>query len=189
LKKARLQSKVRYDILDPNKCIERVCIMGKIVCFTGKRPQNMPFKFDEYHPRCIALKEKMYNEIEKLISIGCSHFITGMALGVDIWAAEAVLYFKRRGMPVLLEAAIPCKGQEKRWSVKYQERYRHILEQCDKVTCIAEIYEKDCMKRRNEYMVDKSDVVVAVCNDKTGGTGATLHYAQSRHKIILIVNY
>ena len=88
--------------------------MGKIVCFTGKRPQNMPFKFDEYHPRCIALKEKMYNEIEKLISIGCSHFITGMALGVDIWAAEAVLYFKRRGMPVLLEAAIPCKGQEKR---------------------------------------------------------------------------
>ena len=149
----------------------------------------MPFKFDEYHPRCIALKEKLLCEVENLVKMGCSHFITGMALGVDIWAAETVLRLKRHGAAVILEAAIPCRGQEKMWSEKYQKRYREIMQQCDEVTCISETYHKDCMKKRNRYMVDKSDVVVAVCNDRTGGTGATLQYAQTQHKILLIVNY
>ncbi len=163
--------------------------MRKIVCFTGKRPQNMPFKFDEYHPRCVALKEKLYCEIENLISVGCNHFITGMALGVDLWAAEAVLHFKRRGTSVTLEAAIPCKGQEKRWNTKYQKRYQEILAECDEIFYVSDIYEADCMKRRNSYMVDKSDVVVGVCNDMTGGTGATLRYAKEKGKIVIIVNY
>ncbi len=179
---------IRYQLVETN-CKERMCIMGKIVCFTGKRPQNMPFKFDEYHPRCIALKERLYTEIEKLISVGCDHFITGMALGVDIWAAEAVLYFKRHGAEVTLEAAVPCKGQEKRWSQKNQERYYGILEQCDEVNYLSDEYLEDCMRYRNQYMVDKSDVVLAVCNDRRGGTGATIKYAESKNKIILPVNY
>ena len=63
----------------------------KTCAFTGHRPQKFPWKYDESDPRCVELKAAMGAEIEKLISLGYTDFLSGMAEGVDTWAAEIVL--------------------------------------------------------------------------------------------------
>ena len=61
---------------------------NKKCAFTGHRPQSLPFGFNEADERCIALKKVLRNEIINLIeNKGVTHFITGMAIGVDMYAA------------------------------------------------------------------------------------------------------
>ena len=61
--------------------------MGKIACATGHRPEKFRFKYNEADPECINLKRVLKNEILKLINHGYDYFISGMALGWDMWFA------------------------------------------------------------------------------------------------------
>ena len=58
-------------------------------CFTGHRPDKMELREKEIKP----LLEKA---IDDAISKGFVTFITGMAMGTDIWAAEIVLKKRKR---------------------------------------------------------------------------------------------
>ena len=53
-------------------------------CFTGHRPEKLDFPESE-------VNAKLQKEIRLAIADGINVFITGMAPGVDIWAAEIVL--------------------------------------------------------------------------------------------------
>lgn len=71
--------------------------MNKTCCFTGHRPKSLPFGYDEGAEGCKRLKALLTESIEKQITEnGVTHFISGMAMGVDIYAAEAVLELKRK---------------------------------------------------------------------------------------------
>ena len=87
---------------------ERQSAQGKSCAFTGHRPQSLPFGFDESDKRCTSLKSVMRDQIVALIeNEGVTHFITGMALGVDMYAAEIVLDLKSKYPHITLESAIP----------------------------------------------------------------------------------
>lgn len=158
-------------------------------CFTGSRPQNLPCGFHEERPNCIRLKELLRQEIEALITQqNISHFISGMALGVDQWAAEAVLELKKTYPHITLEVALPCETQTVNWRVEQHERYYSITSRCDKETMLQRAYTKDCMQKRNRYMVDNSQYVLAVWSGKPGGTGSTVRYAQQLGRQIVCIN-
>lgn len=163
--------------------------MPYTACFTGHRPQNLTCGFNETHPACIKIK----NQLERLI-IGLiekknvTHFISGVALGVDTWAAEIVLKLKEEYPNITLEAAIPCCSQTCSWNVKSKERYNRLLSLCDKKTLVQERYTADCMMKRNKYMVDNSDYVIAVWNGKPSGTGNTVKYAVNRAKAVYYID-
>lgn len=79
-------------------------------CFTGHRPQSLPFRFNENDERCIDLKRRLKDAIIEMITQnGVTHFISGMAIGVDMYAAEIVLELKETYPNISLEAAIPAK--------------------------------------------------------------------------------
>ena len=81
------------------------------VSFTGYRPQKLPFR-GESDPACADLKRRIYAEIERLYEHGAGEFYTGMALGVDMWCAEAVLKLKSlpgSGEPVELCGPAPLQ--------------------------------------------------------------------------------
>lgn len=140
-------------------------------CFTGHRPQSFPWKYNEADPRCVLLKFRLKRQIIQAVEQdGVIHFLTGMALGVDTWAAEIVLSLRRR-WSLTLEAVLPCKGQDARWPSESRERYQSILEQCDKVTLLQDGYTPDCFDKRNRYMIDHSDLVIAVWDGSPSGTG------------------
>lgn len=110
----------------------------KTYVFTGHRPQHLPFGMNEDDARCVRLKEILKEEIINLIEAeNVTHFITGMALGVDLYAAEIVLDLKARYPSITLESAIPCETQAVKWSIAQRERYYNIAAQCDKKTMKA----------------------------------------------------
>lgn len=161
----------------------------KKCCFTGHRPQSLPFRFDEQDERCVRLKSLLRKEIERQITeSGVTAFISGMAIGVDMYAAEIVLELKAVYPELTLEAAVPCASQADKWSAAMQKRYRDILRRCDKTTLIQRDYDNDCMHKRNRYMVDSSDTVIAVWNGRPSGTGKTVRYAVNQGKTVTVID-
>ena len=159
------------------------------VCFTGHRPKSLPWKYDEASADCMGFKKAMFAILEKAIQNNDKYFISGMALGVDMICAEIVISLKEKYADVILECAIPCANQSKRWSREQQLRYDRILSQADFRHYVSENdYSIGCMNNRNEYMVKKCDVVIAVWNGKPSGTGNTVDMARQFGKKVRIVD-
>lgn len=119
-------------------------------------------------------------EIRKAIDNGFVTFISGMARGVDIWAAEIVLRLRDAGEPIHLICASPFEGFEKSWPEDWQSRYRSVLGRADVVRYICKGYNRSCFQIRNEWMVDRSARVIAVYNGESGGTRNTIVYAKKQ---------
>jgi len=158
-------------------------------CFTGHRPQNFNFKFDEENNNYLQIKDLLQKIIIKLLEdYYVTHFISGMALGIDQLAAEIILELKKYYSQITLECAIPCETQAIKWTEAQRNRYFSIIEHCDKETLLQYKYTNDCMQNRNEYMVKSSNYLVAVWDGKLSGTSKTVSYAKSSKKSIIIIN-
>ncbi len=157
--------------------------------FTGHRPAKFPWKYDETDQRCVALKTVLTRQIEVLAADGVTDFYSGMALGVDTWAAMAVLALRERNRAVKLHCVLPCEGQEVKWAALSQVLYQTILGKADSVEYVSPAYHEKCMLERNRRLVDSAGILLAVYNgEKRGGTAATVRYArETGRKIIHIV--
>ncbi len=156
--------------------------------FTGHRPKKFPWGYDETDARCAALKQTLAEEIARLAAAGYTDFLSGMAEGTDTWAALTVLALKKENPALRLHCILPCEGQADGWSVSAQKLYHSILEQADEIVYVSREYSKDCMLKRNRYLVDHAACLLAVYNgEQRGGTAMTVRYAQKLgRKLILI---
>lgn len=136
---------------------------------------------------CVQLKERLTKQIKKLIEDGADEFYSGMALGVDMWAAEIVLELKQEYSKLKLTAVIPCPEQADRWSEEHKARYQSILDRCDKTITTSPSYTRGCMHKRNRALVDLCDVLIAVFDGTKGGTMQTVNYAKSKKRKIEII--
>ena len=157
-------------------------------CFTGHRPEKLPWGYDERDPRCLALKARLDRAVEEAWEKWMRHFICGMAQGADFYFCEAALALRARRPGVTVEAAIPCEEQAARWPEADRERYFRLVEQCDYETMVQRHYDRGCMLRRNRYMVDRSAMLIAVYDGTLGGTMYTLQYAMKRKLDLVILD-
>ena len=139
-------------------------------CFTGHRPEKL--KRMQW-----LIKRDLKKEILRAMDEGINVFISGMARGVDIWAAEIVLSLRDSGKPIKLICASPFPGFESRWEKEWQDRYNEIMAAADHTVFVCPGYSRSCFQIRNEWMVDHSVRVIAVYNGGAGGTKNTLNYA------------
>lgn len=162
----------------------------KVCCFTGSRPQNLPWQ-GEFDPRRQAtihsLKVAIWNAVK---NEGYRHFISGFARGIDTIAAQLIIKLRsvKPELGITLEAAIPCKGQDRGWTDNEKAEYKLLCSQADKLTILSEVYTKTCMQERNKYMVDSSSLVIAVTDGRAGGTMNTIRYAKSKGKTVIVIN-
>lgn len=155
-----------------------------ICCVTGHRPSGFPFLREDDSILFLRYKEILSRKIDELIIGGCDHFITGMADGADIDFAELVLAKRDEGRDIILEAALPYPYSPRKKATDVSEKKYNILLSCDMVRTVSSYYHKGCMMKRNRYMVDNSDIVLAIWNgNENGGTWNTLKYAISRKKM------
>ena len=156
-------------------------------CFTGHRPSKLPWGQNENDLRCIAVKQELASRLEGIYETGFRHFMCGMAIGCDMYFAEAVLNLRDRHPDVSLEAVIPCGTQPDRWAKPLRMRYTSLLDRCDSVKVLQIMYSRDCMMRRNKYMVDNSSLLLGCYMGIPGGTMNTIVYAErSGLKVVLI---
>lgn len=169
--------------------------ISRSCAFTGYRPNRFPFGSDERNPQCKKIKLALLSAAKWLHDQrGVEWFYSGCAMGVDLWAASAVLYLRSlRGYEdVKLFCAIPFPGHTERWKEEQKEKFEKILNQCDERKYIGQQYSGHIYQQRNEFMVDQTKYLVGVydVNQKNirSGTGQTIRYARKQEKGILIID-
>lgn len=142
-----------------------------IVAFTGHRPDKLG-GWDPLHP----VVESVKKSIRDFLAVRWPRYvISGMALGVDQWAAQTCVDL---GIPFI--AALPCEGMEVTWPLPSQERFRVLLAKARQQVIVSPgPYKPWKMQRRNEWMVDNCELLAAVHDGSSGGTYNCIEYALS----------
>lgn len=149
-----------------------------IVAGTGHRPEASE---PESWVRTKARVKLQYTE-------GIKTFICGMAAGFDLWAAD-----EARKLDIEVWAAKPWALHKPRKGD--EELYKTIEEYASRVVVVSEtlggkypgawVYPK-----RNHWMVDNADVVMAYWSGtESGGTHECVEYARSKNKKIANIYY
>ena len=151
------------------------------IAATGHRPDKL-FGYDLYDPRWQALGRKMKEFIiNKSNWYGPITCISGMALGVDQLFALVALKLRDTGYNIKVIAALPCFNQNKKW--KDDSYWKNIMDRVDEKVFVHEgEYVPWCMQKRNEWMVDNADEILAVWDGTNGGTSNCIKYAEKQNK-------
>lgn len=166
--------------------------MAEMVCtITGHRPQRFKFKYNEHYRLCIKIKKALSTEIKNLYHQGVTTFWVGGSIGVDTWAAEIIVELKKQKEyeNLRLCVALPFPSFKDHYDPKQQTRLRDILNACDEQITVADAESEKSYRHRNEYMVDRSDCVLAIYdNDRClrSGTGMTVNYATKKKGLPII---
>ena len=139
-------------------------------CFTGHRPEKL-------HQSEKVIIKQLQSEIKEAVGKGYTTFITGMAKGVDIWAAEIVIKLRRKDPRIKLICALPYPDFGQHWKDGWSERFNDIMSQADFVKVVCNEFSYNSYQLRNKWMVDHSSYLIAVFNGESGGTKNTLDYA------------
>lgn len=149
----------------------RIC-----VSFTGHRTYR-----DEARSQLASALEVLYRE-------GFRTFLSGMALGFDLAAAEAVVALRHAHPDVRLVAVVPFRRQAARFPAVQRRRYEVVLARADEVVVLAEEYHRGCYARRNDFLVDHAAVLVAWYDGSPGGTHYTVERARTRGREIVYLS-
>lgn len=153
-----------------------------ILGVTGHRPQKM-YGFKESDPANIFVIEAIRDFMKDL---DIEKVNTGMALGVDQWVAQWAI-----AMNIPFVAMLPVEYPEKAWPEQSQKKYLKIMESASEVLIApsegSESYGQ-LLQRRNEMIVDASDMMLGVYGGGPGGTRNCLDYAVEKSKEIRIIN-
>ena len=164
--------------------------MNRALCFTGHRPELLPFGENELSEASLRTKELILKEIMDSAAHGYEVFLAGGARGGDIIFAEQVLSAKAAKYPsIRLVTVVPHEGQANRWTEAWRERYFRSLELSDEVITLSTRYTRDCFHVRNRYLVDHADRLLALYNGGgTGGTAYTVKYAHQKNREIIVID-
>jgi uncharacterized phage-like protein YoqJ len=103
-------------------------------------------------------------------------WITGGAVGLD---SIAVSYAMAHGIRLWLILPFPPQIMTKKWSLAQRKVLADSWAYAEKVSVISTTYDVAVYQRRNERMVDLSDMVAALWDGSCGGTGNWVRYAKS----------
>ena len=153
----------------------------KTVAFTGHRPEKLPWGTNENSPEGTLFKFRLREALEYLIGRGYVNFLSGATRGFDTIAAEIVISLRDVYPWIKLIVVLPCADQAARGNADDRERWENIVHNSDHVETLAPVFDKSCMFRRNRYLVDNADLVLAAYHKgSTGGTAMTVEYAREQ---------
>lgn len=151
-----------------------------ILAFTGHRPEKLG-GYNPGNPTELWVRELIRAILELLTP---NKIISGMALGVDQWAAEEAIK-----LGILFVAAVPFDDFEKKWPAHSINQFNYLLTQSSEIHYISEPgYAAWKMQRRNEWIVDHSDALVAIWDGSFSGTKNCIDYAKHKKKPIYNLN-
>lgn len=180
------------------------------VCFTGPRLYKIGYSDNWKEPGVAALILKIKEVVEQIMEENPRevqyHFITGGALGIDQIAFAVCNKLKRQEPRIFNEIAVPFTMQMLDWTPDQKYKYTCFLKQADDISYVDTSpkynpkmiqlggYAPFKYQARNEYMVDESELVIAIWDGKMGidgtksGTYNCIKYAKESNKEILYIN-
>jgi uncharacterized phage-like protein YoqJ len=141
-----------------------------IYAATGHRPDKLGGYSDLILARLVRIARDFLEPAPPV------QVISGMAQGWDTAVAMAALDL---GVPLI--AAIPFRHQAAVWPEIPQRRFYSILNRAAEVHVVCEGgYSAEKMQRRNEWMVDRAGLIVAMWDGSSGGTCNCVEYADAK---------
>lgn len=161
---------------------------SEVCSFSGYRPSKLPFRWDKKSADYRRIQELIRDEVAAFAQNGVRFFQTGMARGIDLMCGETVLELRKK-YPIELICAVPCLNQYAGWSGEDRDTYHRLIREAANVIQITgENYSNGCMLKRNRYLVDTAQYLIAVFDGKKGGTMFTVNYAKQKKRTIVILN-
>lgn len=159
----------------------------------GHRPTRFKFKYKENNTGCKRLKKRLHDQFISLYEQGVRRFMIGGGLGVDIWSGEILLKLKEQPEYAGIEliAALPHPNHDARWDQRSKTRLAFLLSHCAECVTVGTQADTGSYYKRNRYLVDHSDCLLAVYdNDRTihSGTGKTVQYAEKLGRPITLIH-
>lgn len=143
-----------------------------IIAGTGHRPDKLGGYDWHIYRKLVGLA------VQSLQERNATKLITGMALGWDMALADAAVILN---LPFI--AAIPFEDQASRWRLMQRVHWQRLVKKAAQAVIVSEGgYAPWKMQRRNEWMVDHCDRVLALFNGTEGGTANCIKYAGRYNK-------
>lgn len=164
------------------------------VSYTGHRPNKLggySWNTEKNIEVINLIRSSMLTLLNSLKENEILEVFTGGALGIDQMTFEVANELKEKGFNIKTTLCIPFRKQYIKWNKQDIERYKHQIGIADKVIYVDEINKynpsRECigdykvwkLQKRNEYMVDNSDLVMAYWDGSSGGTKNCIQYAIS----------
>lgn len=174
------------------------------VSFSGHRPSKLyGYSLNDKRYQYLAKKLSMLirTAIEKY---GVREFYTGGALGTDTVAFFTVncvkKEYEKRNISIKNILAIPFEKQYIKWNGVDKERYNRMISLADDVIYVDTLkeykiekhttvgtYNKDKLQKRNEYMIDNTDILITIWDGSKSGTKNCIDYAKNKNGFSKIV--
>lgn len=167
-------------------------------CITGHREKSiLPYKGDPLFSDITvgAVKMMLYRHIDMAAERGYTDFISGLATGADLWAAEYIIRKKQTDPRIRLIGAMPYL----RHAEHFPKDSLGLLEEVERAADVLLtvntdpdiVYSKHgeasgLYRDRNFFMVDSSSAVIAFLNEGSfaSGTSQTVNYAYRSGRLI-----
>jgi len=150
------------------------------VMVTGHRPQHLS---PDVRPWVRAELQRLALKLRD--AHGMTTGVSGMAIGADLWWADAVV---RAGVP--LWAHVPFPQQPERWPAKDRAEWQRLLGLAVKTTTYGPDFDVKLLHARNDGMLQAADLAVAVHlpAKRLGGTASAVRKATALGLPIIHVN-
>ena len=123
----------------------------------------------------LLIEEKLYIEIEKFIQQGVKEFLLGGYGKFDIMCAKAVKKLKGKYPHITSVLIIPYMYMD----------YNKELYDCSEYPPIENVPRRYAILKRNEYMINRAECVIAYVKYSIGGAAKTYQYAMRKNKEII----
>jgi len=165
------------------------------ICISGHREKSIiPYKNDySYHEITVSTVKCLLERYLDLAYLnGYDTFISGLAVGADLWGAEHIIKRRRQGMDLKFIGIMPYLHHADSFPKKYIDLLYKVEKEADKLILMSdnpdisykshplEKNESNTLYRdRNYFMVDCSSAIIAFFNDGNyySGTAQTVNYA------------
>lgn len=151
----------------------------KTVAFTGYREEKILKSSKD--PKILSnITNHLTTVIEHHYEQGYRTFLSGMAQGFDLMAAERVINLKQKYPDIQLIAVIPFPEQADDFSDFWKNLYSHCLDNADQTVMIAPRYYSGCYYARNDFLIEFSSVIICYFDGQSGGTKYTVTKANKK---------
>ena len=146
------------------------------VALTGHRPEILK-----------GQESKVFNWISCVIEIlfeghAEREVLCGMARGADVIFGQAAL----KSGNSALHLCLPCRHYGE---LNADRDYWELMDNAAEITYMQDKWSKGCDDKRDRYMVDNCDVLLAVWDGiPAGGVWSTIQYAVEKGKPIIYIN-
>lgn len=171
------------------------------VCISGHRKNKIiPYMHDiAYAPVTYSVvKLMLYRYVDMAVECGYDTFISGLAVGTDLWTAEYVVEKKKHNSRIKLVSMMPFLRHADFYSAHDKKILAEVERNSDFLVTVNEnpdiIYGKNVSENcspnlyrdRNYCMVDRSSAVMAFYDNSQSfsGTSQTINYAYRNRRRI-----